>query len=77
MTVYIESEGLLFRGPSATEPEEIWHYPGQRWVPYPSYESPVAQDWGCEIDAQRAEILKTNNGDAEHFRYYDFPPWSI
>lgn len=76
MPVYIESEGLLYRGPSVAEPEEIWHYPGQRWVPYPGYTGPVAEDWGREIDAQRAGMLKTNNWNAEHFRYYDIPPWT-
>ena len=73
--MFIESDGLLFRGPSVNKPQEIWHYVEKRWVPYRHYRGPVSDDWGQEIDAERAETLKIDNWDAEHFRYYDIPPW--
>ena len=73
--VFIESEGLLYRGPSVHEPLEIWHYPHKVWVPFCYYEGPVDDDWGKEIDASRAEALKVDNWNAENFSYYDIPPW--
>ena len=38
--VLIESEGLLYRGPAADYPTEIWDYPRARWVPYRYYDTP-------------------------------------
>ena len=74
--IFIENEGLLYRGLDCNDPKEIWHYVDQRWVAFRRFASDDADPWGQEIDGVRAENLKTNNRDAEHFRYYDTPPWS-
>jgi hypothetical protein len=73
--ILIESEGILYRGPSADMPAEVWDYPRKQWVKYRAA-GPHQEGWGVEIDAKRAEELKTNNVHAEHFLYYDTPPWS-
>lgn len=73
--VLIESEGLLYRGPAPDHPTAIWDYPRGRWVPY-RYAGQQESGWGEEITSERAESLKTNNPSAEHYRYYDKPPWS-
>lgn len=73
--MFIESEGILYRGPSPDHPEEVWDYPRKRWVAY-RWKGPQPKGWGREIDGDRAEALKVNNPDAEHFMYYDVPPWS-
>jgi hypothetical protein len=72
--VLIESEGLLYRGPSADHPQEVWDYPRRRWVPYMDA-GPQKDSWGKPINAEQAERLKSNNSSAEHFMYYDEPPW--
>jgi hypothetical protein len=68
--IFIENEGLLYRGPDCNDPTEIWHYIDQRWVEFRRLSSDDADPWGQDIDGVRAEKLKTNNWDAEHFRYY-------
>ena len=74
--IVIEHEGLLYRGPDCNNPREIWHYVDKCWVTFSRFASDDADFWGIEIDAIRAESLKTNNWDAEHYRYYDTPPWA-
>ena len=73
--VLIESEGLLYRGPTANHPTEVWVYPRGGWAPY-GYAGQKEKDWGKQITARRAARLKKNNPAAEHFKYYDTPPWS-
>ena len=73
--VFIESDGLLYRGPTVREPVEIWHYPDGEWVPFRYYTGQEPEGWGKEIDEARAEALKVDNWSAEHYRYYDIPPW--
>ena len=73
--VLIESEGILYRGPNLRRPTEVWHYTRNEWVPNCFLDSQRENDFGVEIDEQRAESLKTDNLDAEHFMYYDTPPW--
>ena len=73
--VLIESEGLLFRGGKANHPIDIWDYPRGRWVRFKDA-GPKKDGWGTLIDSKRADQLKSNNPHAEHFRYYDTPPWS-
>jgi hypothetical protein len=73
--VLIESEGLLYRGPTANHPTEIWDYPRGRWVRYMDA-GPKQKGWGKRITSTQAARLKTNNPSAEHFLYYDMPPWS-
>lgn len=72
----IEGEGLLFRGSNSRHPEEIWHYTQKRWVPYRYYSGEEPEGWGQEVSEARAEALKVNNPHAEHYLYYDIPPWS-
>lgn len=74
--MFIEREGLLFRGSNPRHPEEIWHYTEKRWVPYRYYGGEEPEGWGQEVSEARAEALKVNNPHAEHFLYYDMPPWS-
>ncbi len=71
----IESEGLLYRGQGVDHPTEIWDYPRARWVHY-RYAGPKEKDWGRQITPASAKALKKNNPAAEHFMYYDTPPWS-
>ena len=73
--ILIESEGLLFRGPMPNHPAEVWDYPRQRWVQYKDGGEQEA-GWGKEITPAEADRLKTDNPDAEHYMYYDTPPWS-
>jgi len=73
--VLIESEGLLYRGSEAAHPTEIWDYPRGRWVHYRSA-GRQKKGWGRQITPTAASALKKNNPDAEHFMYYDTPPWS-
>ena len=73
--ILIESEGLLFRGPSIDEPTEVWHYFSRKWVPYRPLGGMSGGPFGVQIDDERAEGLKSDNLDAEHFGYYDIPPW--
>jgi len=73
--VLIEFEGLLYRGPGADHPTEIWDYPRGCWVPY-KYTGDQQTSWGREITPTTAATLKNNNLAAEHFMYYDTPPWS-
>jgi hypothetical protein len=73
--VLIESEGVLYRGPTATHPTEVWVYPRGGWVPY-GYAGQKEKGWGKRITARHAARLKKNNAAAEHFNYYDTPPWS-
>ena len=70
--ILIESEGLLYRGTDLFAPEEVWDYPRKRWVPYHDgrWHAP-----GTVINEARAETLKHDNPAAEHFMYYDSPPW--
>ena len=72
--ILIESEGLLFRGLSATHPTEVWDYPRKRWTLYKGAGT-KPEGWGMQITKERAEELKTDNPDAEHYLYYDTPPW--
>ncbi len=72
----IEEDGLLFRGPALNEQREIWHYTQKKWVPYRYYDGPTDDHRAHEIGSERAEELKVNNPHAEHFLYYDTPPWS-
>lgn len=74
-SVPIELEGLLFRGPTANYPTEIWDYPRRRWVRYMDA-GPKERGWGKRITSSQATRLKTNNPSAEHYMYYDTPPWS-
>ena len=69
----IESEGLLYRGDDPVAPTEIWDYPRKRWVPY--HGGPFHLPPGRPIDDAEAERLKVDNPNAEHYRYYDIPPW--
>jgi len=71
----MESEGLLYRGPATDHPTEIWDYPRARWVPY-RYAGPEKKGWGRQVTPTAAKALKKNNPAAEHFMYYDAPPWS-
>jgi hypothetical protein len=73
--VLIESERLLYRGPEADHPTEIWDYPRGCWVPY-RCAGPKKKGWGRQITPTAAGALKKNNPAAEHFMYYDMPPWS-
>lgn len=66
--------GILYRGADPTRPDEVWHYSAKRWAPYCQHELDPAEV--REIDAEQAERLKTNNPDAEHYLYYDTPPWA-
>ena len=70
----IEFEGLLYRGSDLRSPTEVWNYPEKCWVAYRG--GPwLTERSGIQIDDARAEALKANNRDAEHFMYYDDPPW--
>jgi hypothetical protein len=71
----IESEGLLYRGPSVDHPTEIWDYPRGGWARYRNA-GPQKKGWGRRIMPTVARALKKNNPAAEHFMYYDTPPWS-
>jgi hypothetical protein len=73
--ILIESEGLLYRGPNPNCPIDIWRYPTREWVHFKDG-GPKQPGWGEKITVERAERLKTNNPAAEHFMYYDTPPWS-
>lgn len=74
--ILIESnEGLLYRGPDVLNPTEVWDYPRKAWVPY-VHRLSSNEGWAREIDEVRAEQLKTNNPNAEHYMYYDTPPWA-
>ena len=68
------NEGILYRGTNKTNPEEVWHYPRKCWVPY--REGALDPKRTTEIGAEAAERLKSNNPSAEHYCYYDTPPWS-
>ena len=69
----IESEGLLYRGTDLANPAEIWDYPRRQWVAF--HGGPFVGAPGRKIGADEAEQLKVNNPAAEHFLYYDDPPW--
>ena len=71
----IESEGILYRGPSLSQPTEVWHHSRKEWVRNCFLDPKGEKDFGIEIDEQRAESLKNGAGMAEHFMYYDAPPW--
>jgi hypothetical protein len=68
----IVCEGILYRGSNLQQPEEVWNYPRGCWSPYSQGDLSAAA-W---IDETSAEPLKTNNPSAEHYCYYDTPPWS-
>jgi hypothetical protein len=55
MTVYIEHEGMLYRGPARAWPQEQWNH--GRWL---KYDGPVPKDveWGDLVDEAEAEELK-------------------
>lgn len=69
----IEHEGLLYRGDDPAAPSEVWDYPRKRWVRF--HEGTSAGGPGRPIDEAEADRLKVNNPRAEHFLYYDTPPW--
>lgn len=71
----IEFEGLLYRGPAPSHPTEIWDYPRGGWVPFKDAGT-RHEGWGKAINSTRAATLKKDNPHAEHFLYYDTPPWS-
>lgn len=67
-------EGILYRGTNLTQPEEVWDYPRKRWVPYSQHAlEPGDPQW---ISDAEAKALMVDNAAAEHFRYYDTPPWA-
>ncbi len=68
----IEYEGLLYRGDDLSSPGEIWDYPRKRWV---AFHDAAFREPGRAISDAEAEALKVNNPAAEHFLYYDIPPW--
>lgn len=70
----IEAEGILYRGAILEDPDEVWNYPGKRWVTYHGGAGSLAEPQ--EIDEARAEALKVDNPSAEYFMYYDSPPWA-
>jgi hypothetical protein len=69
----IECEGLLYRGNDIGAPTEIWDYPRKRWVRF--HGGPFAGTPGREIEDAEAELLKAENAAAEHFLWFDIPPW--
>jgi len=71
----IESEGILYRGPSLSQPTEVWHHTRKEWVRNCFLDPNGETNLGVEIDEERAENLKNGAGMAEHFMYYDTPPW--
>lgn len=64
----------MYRGLRADHPIDIWDYPRGRWVPYADA-GPRERGWGRQINFAQARRLKKNNPGAEHFVYYDIPPW--
>lgn len=72
--VMICHEGILYSGVNVTSPTKIWDYARKKWVQYNGGQKP--DGWGREISAADADKLKTNNPDAEHYLYFDTPPWS-
>ena len=73
--MYIESEGILYRGSGPDCPDEVWDYPRKKWVPYADAGPQQFGVW-VEVDEARAESLKSDNPAAEHYMYYDTPPWA-
>ena len=71
--MYVEDDGILYRGADRYHPSEIWHYGRKCWVPFHG----GAQDpgWGAVVDAAHAEVLKFDSPGAAHYMYYDVPPW--
>jgi hypothetical protein len=57
--IYIENEGVLFRGLSRSFPKEVWGHKTHTWHPYTgSVPKPI--EWGDEISA--AEAINTMMG---------------
>ncbi len=68
-------EGLLFRGSGVMNPIEVWHYGRKLWVAFNPRHEPVYEGWAVEVSEVRSEALKHDNPSAEHYLYYDTPPW--
>lgn len=71
--MYIEHEGVIYRGPARGVPQEVWRPTEGRFVPYPLAGQPRPVDWGNEIDEAEAMRL---TGSAEMvngmpYRLYD------
>jgi len=69
----IEAGGILYRGPREDIASEVWNYPRMTWSRY--YACRSGRIEGRQIDEAEAEKLKYDNADAEHYLYYDIPPW--
>jgi hypothetical protein len=52
----IENEGALFRGPTRTQPTEVWSHKDQTWKPYTG-RMPKPYEWGKEIDQTEADRM--------------------
>lgn len=63
MSVYIENEGALFRGPARGVPQEVWSAQDGKFVPYKLAGQPKPIDWGQVID--EAEAQKLMGGGAQ------------
>ena len=52
--MYIENEGVLYRGPSRNEPHERWA--SGQWIPY-SGSRMKPYEWGYEISEDEAREM--------------------
>ncbi|WP_125468819.1 hypothetical protein [Methylomagnum ishizawai] len=48
--VFIENEGALFRGPSRSNPTEVYVGGGKGWIPYADAGKEKPISWGYIID---------------------------
>jgi hypothetical protein len=52
--VFIESGGVLYRGPARALRKEVWDPQNLQWRPYIGAVSKPPIEWGCEISQLQA-----------------------
>lgn len=63
--VFIENDGVLFRGPARGVPQEVWNAAERRFEPYRGAGQPRDVSWGSVIDEAEAQRMMNAGGQPE------------
>lgn len=61
--VYIEHEGMLYKGVSRAWPEQVYDYRDRNWHPYKG-STPKPVDWGETISEAAATVMMAEHVDS-------------
>jgi hypothetical protein len=56
-TVYVEHEGVLYRGFGASHPQEYWASEERAWKPHAGAGEQKPPEWGCRLSEEEAHEM--------------------